>query len=246
MKTFSYLVDQEQYSIKVDGDTAYGEHTQLLQNETNLIAHSTFADLGYTVVDFLSSELLLDLRTKIVSHLNKHITPVTNKEYTLDTICNYHKDVTNDQHHRVVSSVYDPSGHGIKTTDIDFDFTTIESRISEICNHQNLSCRMPGNQHKEFYVRLVRPASKADANPPHRDVWIPRLKNAVNIHFIVAGNHPKSTLAVLPGSHLWYEDEMERTVSGASTNGNKYQVPSVVNATRSMNFIRPRMASNDV
>jgi ectoine hydroxylase-related dioxygenase (phytanoyl-CoA dioxygenase family) len=246
MKTFTYSVDQKDYTLKIDGDTTYGDHTQLIKQEENIIKNSTFEDLGYTVINFLEEPQLLKLRTEILKHINKLISPITKQDYDINTIAKYHEHVTNQQHREVISTIYDPSGRGIKTTDIDFDFSTIEHRISTICNYKDLICKMPGNLDSEFYIRLVRPSNNSDANPPHRDVWIPRLKNAVNIHFIIAGNDANSTLALLPGSHLWYEDEIERTIVGATTNGNTYQVPSVVNAKRSMNFIRPRLSSNDV
>jgi len=246
MRTFNYLVDQKEYTLKVEGDTAYGDHIQLINQEENIIKDSTFADLGYTVINFLPEESLLKLRTEIVAYISKTISPITKRTYNVDTITEYHKHVTDEQHYQAISNIYDPSGRGIRTADIDFNFSAIEERISSICNYKNLTCQMPGNSDMEFYVRLVRPSNNSDANPPHRDVWIPRLKNAVNIHFIIAGNNPNSTLAILPGSHLWYEDEIERTISGAATNGNKYQVPSVVKAKRPMNFIRPRLSSDDV
>jgi hypothetical protein len=246
MKNFTYSVDQKKYTIKVDGDTFYGSHEQLITKEKNLIKDSTFSDLGYIVIDFLPKKLLQDLKSEILNKINSVTKNVISKEYSLDSIQYYHKDVTDEQHKKVVSLIYNSNGSGVPTSHLNFDFSVIENRISEICNVSNIVCKMPDNIEKEFYIRIVRPTNKADANPPHRDVWIPRLKNAVNIHYVIAGNNSKSTLALLPGSHLWYEDEIERTLVGASTNGNTYQVPSVVNAKKPMNLIRPRLSDSDV
>ena len=249
MKKFIYTVDQNPITLNVEGKTDWGNDEILINKEQNLIKHSTFKDIGYIVTEFLSEDLLKDLKVKIINHINKFIEPVINKNYNINTISNYHKHVTNEEHLKIVSNIYKAvEGRGIKTSDIDFNFSKIENRITQICNSPNkLTCKMPRNTHKEFYIRLVRPTSTLDANPPHRDVWIDRLKNAVNIHFIVAGNSNKSTLAVLPGSHKLNENEIFRTIKGAQINGLKYQVPSVINTKNiSMDFISPRIMDNDV
>lgn len=246
MKEFKYKVDQRSLSISVEGDTFYGDDMVLLDSETNIIEHSTFSELGFTVVNFLDEKTLLQLRSKLIAYVSDIVEPIIGKRYDINTIQSYHKDVTELQHKKIISTIYNSSGRGVDISSIDFDFSIIEKRISEICNRSNLSCKMPINDNKEFYIRLVRPTNGLDANPPHRDVWIPRLKNAVNIHFIVAGNQEDSTLAVLPCSHLWSESDIERTVEGAIINGTNYQVPSVVNTKKSMNLIRPRMLDNDV
>lgn len=247
MKKFTYTVDQIPFDIFVEGEIKKGNDEILLLKETNLIEHSTFNNSGYIVTEFLPPETLTDLRTKIVTHLNKFITPVLNKSYDLNTIESYHKDVTNSQHLEIVNSIYNSTGKGIPISDINFDFKLIENRITKICNYkENLTCKMPQNVKGEFYVRLVRPTNKLDANPPHRDVWIDRLKNAVNIHFIIAGNSNKSTLALLPGSHVMNENQILRTLEGAKINNSKYQVPSVVGINQNMDLIRPRIMENDV
>lgn len=249
MKQFLYTVDQKPITLNVDGELGWGNNEVLIHKEQNLIKHSTFKDTGYIVTEFLPEDLLKDLRVKIINHINKFIEPVIKKTFDINTISNYHKYVTNDEHLEIVGNIYKAvEGRGIKTSDIDFDFSKIEDRITEICNSPDpLTCKMPKNEDKEFYIRLVRPTSTLDANPPHRDVWIDRLKNAVNIHFVVAGNSNKSTLAILPGSHKLNENEIFRTTQGAQINGLKYQVPSVVNTKNiDMNFIRPRIMDNDV
>ena len=248
MKKFHYTVDQIPYNINVEGNTGWGKDEILLNQEENLIKYSTFNDVGYTVTEFLPTDLLTNLRTKIVNHLNKFITPITNKSYNLGNIDSYHKDVNDDQHYKIINQIYHSSGRGIPTKDIDFDFGLIEDRITKICNYpSNLTCRMPNNIEKEIYIRIVRPSSnKNDANPPHRDVWIDRLKNAVNIHFIIAGNSNKSTLAVLPNSHIINENKILRTLEGANINNIKYQVPSVVGIDNDMNLIRPRIFKDDL
>ena len=249
MKKFTYTVDQKPLTLEVNGKVDWGKDEILINKEQNLIEYSTFMDTGYIVTEFLSEDLLKNLRIKIVNHINKFIEPIIKKTYDIHTISNYHKHVTNEEHLKIVGSIYKAAaGKGIKTSDIDFDFKQIEDRITDICNSPDpLICKMPKNIHREFYVRLVRPTSKLDANPPHRDVWIDRLKNAVNLHFIVAGNSNKSTLAVLPGSHKLNENEIFRTTQGAQINGLEYQVPSVIDTKKvSMNFIRPRIMDNDV
>ena len=95
-----------------------------------------------------------------------------------------------------------------------------------------------------FCVRVVRPRSR-DNNPPHRDVWLDRLRHAINIYVPLAGSTALSSLPIVPGSHLWAESEIERTVSGARVNGIEFTVPSVVGSTKPLRIVRPDPGLNE-
>ena len=82
--------------------------------------------------------------------------------------------------------------------------------------------------------------------PPHRDVWLDRLRNAINIYVPLAGSSPQSSLPLVRGSHRWPESEIERTLEGARVNGMVYTVPSVVGAAHPLTLERPDPRANEV
>jgi ectoine hydroxylase-related dioxygenase (phytanoyl-CoA dioxygenase family) len=92
---------------------------------------------------------------------------------------------------------------------------------------------------------VVRPRSR-DNNPPHRDVWLDRLRHAVNIYVPLAGSSSRSSLPVVTGSHRWAESDIERTLDGARVNGVTFTVPSVVDATYPLTLTRPDPQANQV
>lgn len=243
---FEYWVDQKPYEIEVFGNTKYGKDELLIDKEVNIIKNSSFSEEGYTVVPFLSKDLIKSLKNQIMIILNRHIEPVIGKKYSLKTLSNYHLDVNDVQHNKIISSIYNNSGKGINIEEAEFDFSVIEERVSQICNNPLLTCKMPRKKSKQFFIRIIRPNPNIDNNPPHRDVWIPRLKNAVNIHFIISGNSNKSTLSILPGSHLLKENQIKRTDEGALINGIQFTVPSVVGSSKPLYLIRPRMLKDDI
>jgi ectoine hydroxylase-related dioxygenase (phytanoyl-CoA dioxygenase family) len=70
--------------------------------------------------------------------------------------------------------------------------------------------------------------------------------NCINLYIPVCGSNENSSLIIIPGSHLWSESRVERTVSGALINGVKFNVPAVTNIEGSFEVIRPSPESNEV
>jgi ectoine hydroxylase-related dioxygenase (phytanoyl-CoA dioxygenase family) len=68
----------------------------------------------------------------------------------------------------------------------------------------------------------------------------------VNIYAPIAGSNDKSSLIVIPTSHLWEESEIKRTKSGGKVNGLTYTVPAVVDATRTIVPLRPNPGLDEV
>jgi ectoine hydroxylase-related dioxygenase (phytanoyl-CoA dioxygenase family) len=98
-----------------------------------------------------------------------------------------------------------------------------------------------------FFLRIVRPQNFQDNNPPHRDVWLDRLRDAVNIYAPICGSNEQSALGLVPGSHLLKESEIERTVQGAILNGTSYTVPCVISINKEIpKLIRPNPLENEV
>lgn len=96
-----------------------------------------------------------------------------------------------------------------------------------------------------FHLRIVRPG-RPDNNPLHRDVWLPEYRDGLNIYLPVAGSTALSSLALVPGSHHWPENAVERTERGAIYHGVRYTVPGVLRPTRPLDIIRPNPSPDEV
>jgi ectoine hydroxylase-related dioxygenase (phytanoyl-CoA dioxygenase family) len=95
-------------------------------------------------------------------------------------------------------------------------------------------------------VQSAHRATADDNNPPHRDVWLDHLRDAVNVYIPIAGSTDASSLPLVPGSHHWKESEIERTQTGARMGEQVYTVPCITAATRELTFVRPNPGPNEV
>ena len=76
-------------------------------------------------------------------------------------------------------------------------FELLDKRISEICGVNVTSNHPTQEASRKFCIRIVRPQRNTDNNPPHRDVWLDRLRNAINIYLPLAGSNNKSSLPII-------------------------------------------------
>ncbi len=117
--------------------------------------------------------------------------------------------------------------------------------------HLSAACGQPVrayNHHADervFHLRVVRPG-RADHNPLHRDVWLPEYRDGLNIYLPVAGSTARSSLTLVPGSHHWPENAVERTLGGAIYHGVPYTVPGVLRPARPLDLIRPNPGPDEV
>jgi len=120
----------------------------------------------------------------------------------------------------------------------------IEDRVSEICGTP-LAAKNPFDNQTVFHFRIVRPGS-GDNNPLHRDVWLKDYANCINLYIPVAGSNSNSSLVIIPGSHYWPENKIQRTVEGALINGVRFNVPAVTAIRGEYQFMRPDPKENEV
>jgi ectoine hydroxylase-related dioxygenase (phytanoyl-CoA dioxygenase family) len=193
-----------------------------MQDE-NLIEETAWKERGYCIVDFLDeSDFQLvksGIRTKIKA-LVVEAGGTVDDHFELE---NYHLYVTNEIHLRLAKMIQ----WGWNITEFPIDFEKVNKRISEEIGIP-VSSKAKHIELNNFFLRIVRPQNFQDNNPPHRDVWIDRLRDAVNIYAPLCGSNSQSSLGLIPGSHLFMESEIERTAEGAILNGTTYTVPCVI------------------
>lgn len=234
--------DGERVTFDVEGETSWGEPGVLLDRDDNLIAGRPWADVGFIVEPFLAPEDYARLVAGVQALLVRRITGAGIAVPDPFTMDRYHEVVTTDALHKAVSD-QGPWCYGLNDLPVPVD--AISGRISEILGLR-VSTTPPHAEFPEhFCFRVVRPRSR-DNNPPHRDVWLDRLRHAINIYVPLAGSSSRSSLPLVRGSHRWPESEIERTVEGARVNGMVYTVPSAVGAAHPLTLERPDPAPNQV
>lgn len=234
--------DDERVTFTIEGETAVGGAHVLLDGDDDLTQSRPWAGDGFTLAPFLAADEFARLSDGIRATLRARVTAsgiTVPDDFTLER---YHDVVTTDEAHAVVSG-RGPWCHPVGDLAVPVD--RISARVSEILGVA-VSTTPPHAEFPEhFCYRVVRPRSR-DNNPPHRDVWLDRLRHAVNIYVPFAGSTPRSSLPLVRGSHRWKESEIERTTEGARVNGMAFTVPSVVGAAHPLRLERPNPGPNEV
>jgi len=230
------------FSYAVDGRSAYGSEEVLLEQDEDLLSKTPWADRGYGVVPFLAPPLVERLRRGIRSMVKGFLEEIGIRKLGRFDLEKYHaflKDPAGN-HQRITERIR----NGFPLEMFPIPFKQVTDRIGEICRVP-LQPRNPMTKAELFCIRIIRPGTN-DFNPPHRDVWLDRLRNAVNLYVPIAGSNERSSLPLVTGSHRWKESEIQRTSRGAQVNGVSYTVPAVTGAKKKIRMIRPNPAGNEV
>lgn len=242
MKTIDVEIDNQNIQYQVESSTAFGGDEVMLDQDDNLLQNTSFSTQGYSVEPFLSPSVYEQLRTglaELVWPSVNAIQPILHSEFALETI---HKILPEDEKFsQFVLSIRD----GYPVTQLPIPFPWLEERVSDICKI-SVTAKCPGTDIYAFYLRVVRPNTPRDHNPPHRDVWLNHLRNCVNIYLPIAGSNHLSSLAVLPGSHFWKESEIERGISEGRVNSVKYRVPAITATKKPFKMTRPNPGPNQI
>jgi hypothetical protein len=235
MRTFSYVLDGESVTADVEGDVIVGGEEVLAALDDDLTRDVPWHEEGFTVVPFLTRAEMEQLRAGIAGRIARILTDggiEIGEDFRLEE---YHHVATREP--RAHEVLFQGIRRGLDLSTLPVEHGRIEERVGEVLGIP-VTARNEIHGLDVFNLRVVRPQS-ADNNPPHRDVWLDRLRNAVNIYVPIAGSDARSSLPLVPGSHRWSEGEIVRTAAGARVQGATYTVPAVVGATRPLTFIRP-------
>lgn len=237
-----YQIENETITSILEGEIISGENEVLLEKDINLIENTPWYKDGYTITQFTSPENFTIIKTglteKIAEMLRNNGLDI-DAQFSLDK---YHTYVNDEQHLVLAKQIQ----YGWNVSEFPIDFEIINSRLSEEVGRP-VAAEAKHVNFNNFFMRIVRPGKAKDNNPPHRDVWIDRLRNAVNIYAPICGSSKKSALPLVPGSHLLPESAIQRTTEGAFLNQTQYTVPCVIAINGEQpKLIRPNPAENEM
>jgi len=253
-----FTIDQEAYSYELEGDFFWGKDKVLFEEENSLIQYCDWRSQGYSILSFDYSEpvsvydsqpegtekkaveenLLTALYVAVTAAMRRIIGEL-GIELPADFVPeHYHRYISNDALHQQVIR----QTRWLTRKDIDIDWDRIEGLISAFLRTP-VGFENPLLAEEIIILRISRPRS-LDINPLHRDGYLDLWQHVINLWIPIAGCNARSSLPLLPGSHLWSEKHILRTASqGAAINGLTYHVPGIAKANRPLDLIRPRLQS---
>jgi hypothetical protein len=235
------VVNQQPVTYEVEGESSPVENRVLLATKYDLTAGTTWAKAGYIVARFLPPAAQQDLQTGLAELMRQAMRATGLSVSTDFPVARYHQVVGDNQklHLAIINLTKE-----YLIDCLPVPASLLEQRVTELCGHQ-VQARNPYDQGRVFHLRIIRPG-RSDNNPLHRDVWLPNYEDCINIYVPVAGSTADSSLSLIPGSHWWPEDRIERTQQGAIYNGMAYTVPGVKTALTPLQLIRPNPGPDDV
>lgn len=187
--------------------TVVGSDDVLLEQEDNLLVNASFNERGWDTQLLLEPADYQQLHSGIFTLIRLALA-AEGKEISDSLPLEKYHDAVNDRlHEKIVARI---SNLPIGLLPISMDI--LPKRIGKML-HTMVSTLNPNTGLNLFHIRIIRPG-KSDFNPIHKDVWLPRLKNAVNLYLPLCGSNQHSSLPVISGSQWWSEAEIERTKSG--------------------------------
>lgn len=217
-----------------------GKNTCIYEN-TN--ANKNIKDLGYTI-NVLPINFFLNIKNSVSSLLLTNLKEQNIHPENYD-IENYHNYVNDEQHIKIINKFRGGlfGIGGINLNYLGVSYKQMDEFINDIViPNKKISCiyNLYGLKIKHFWIRIVRP-NKLDNNAPHKDTHIERLKSPdiVNIYLPLAGSNEKSSLPIIPCSHLENESEYIISKSPCFINGKKFNAPALVHRNNGLNMITP-------
>jgi hypothetical protein len=236
-----YRVNNTLLSYHPVGETGRGEEKLLLENAVDLTVNQSWHQQGFTIeklFDDTTFALFIHQTKKLLTELWKKAGLNVSDDFQLDQ---YHLEANGwEKHQNAINQT-----RLLQASEFPLGVDMIEKRISEICGVPLIAKNYPYDNQSVFHFRIVRPQT-TDNNPLHRDVWLEDYRDCINIYIPIAGSDERSSLIIFPGSHLWPESKLTKTISGAVIDNVKFNVPAVTNIHGEFVATRPDPKPNEV
>jgi hypothetical protein len=222
-------IDGISHQYDIGGVFNWGRDEILFNHYQDAINRTKWLQEGFNVLNVLEDTDHLNLVKSIQTFLFNNF----EIDFRNCALSEYHKHVTSEQHLKIIEATRELQ---YKNLDLNMDFLCqkISNELKRKVHTKNL---LLGRD--LVILRISRPNS-LDINPPHRDGYLDIWKKTINLWIPLEGCTQKSSLPIMPGSHLINESEILRTeAKGATINSLSYHVPAIIDTKKGMNFIRP-------
>jgi hypothetical protein len=241
-RTIKFFIEQREITCSIEGYLRETSQECLVQADNNLLAGTRYNTAGFGVEKLLSIDQFAELKGQITALVKEKLKMFTSQELSGFTLEKYHTFVTDEEHLAFVNSIK----MCIDIAEFPIDETLITDKMGTLLQKKlSFTCRGLENR-KFFCLRFVRPSKNQDCNPPHKDVYIDRLRNAVNMYVPLSGSTSESSLSLLPGSHRWLESDCEVTENNSTVDGTTFSVPVICSTKTDYVLQRPNPAYGEV
>lgn len=253
MYELKYIIDKTHKFIKVSNENEFvcGVNNVLSNKDTDVTFGQSWYSDGYFIFDFLTNSEFENLYTGITKTIKSIIEATLNKQLHNFTLEKYHNFVKDDKTHLKVVT---------KTRDLfsdDFNFPILEMipKFEKVLGFNITNTNPQTNTKSHIIIRINRPNS-FDYNPPHKDMYeaydgssnngVGYFPKFLNFWIPVAGVNQKSSLPIVPKSHLIPENLIIRTSNGAILGGGSYRVKMIKKWNNSNELIRTNVTYNQM
>ena len=202
-----------------------------------------FARYGYEIYrgDLQKFESIKNKFSNYMESRLKDFGITTNKEFKLE---NYHELFKNDptEHYRFIKEIKRNLPEEVISIEDPFILLILEKASFEFGKRAVI-------YDKKIEFRVVRPGHD-DNNKLHRDHWFPYFRPLINIYIPLASSYCDSAMKVVPGSHLWSDEDVipEFEYEGGksiNSSGVAYSVPGIKITNKEINPHRPDILPGD-
>jgi hypothetical protein len=243
----AFVIGDKTHEVSIENspDFQFGKNEVLASAATDVTFGQSWYPEGYAAINVFDekqfSRIQKGLTGCIERIINEAGVPTDNFE-----LRHYHRFVKTDhEHFKVVGKTRD-----LFPEDFNFPILEIIPEFEKILGFELSDINPDDGKKLHIIVRINRPFS-ADFNPPHKDIYegvdiekyIPQF---VNLWIPIAGVTQKTSLPVVPSSHLLPESEILRTVDGAFLEGKKYRVRMIREWGGSNRMVRSKVEYGQV
>lgn len=244
MEKVNFIVNgsSHSYSIPDSQNFELGAEVVLSGRKTDITFDQPWYEEGFTSFEFLNDTDFESLYQGLRDCVKKIISEEINIDTDKFVLEHYHDWVASDEEHLKIVS---------RTRDLfpeDFHFSTVDlvKKFEKFLGFSLTDFDPIRNKQLHVIVRINRPGSN-DFNPPHKDVYEVfdgdvELSPFINMWIPVCGVTEKSSLPIVPKSHLLAENRILRTRKGAEIAGNKYRVRLVREWDGSNELVRAKVS----
>jgi len=205
----NYKINELDHLVDVDDDLVFksGDKKILSCSENDITFTQPWYSKGFYVFKFISSKEHSKLKNQIKLVLYKIIMSEFNSSNEVSILTDYHKVIMDDySHKKVVARTRD-----LFPNDFNFPIKKLTEKFERLIG-SSLTDINPFNGKKlHMIIRINRPLSN-DYNPPHKDIYESLDSNNycpkfINFWIAIYGVTSKSSLPIVPSSHLISEDQ---------------------------------------
>jgi|LakMenE01Jun11ns_1017448.scaffolds.fasta_scaffold9819882_2 hypothetical protein len=219
-----------------------------IQLQDPLFDEPSFLKNGYMIAkvpEMWHETIISSIKSYILNALN--VNGVNPENFQLDQ---YHTYVNDKIHQKVVDSFRGGMDgyNGIPIEQLNIPIPDIDSFINKtIQSNRPVSIHVQklGLSIKKFWIRIIRPNTN-DNNPPHKDSHLERNRNMVISFYPIVGCNEKSSLPIIPGSHLEPESEYIVSSSPSFVDKKEFNVPAIVHRNKGLNLITPNPKEGEI